>query len=1552
MLKRVLSIVISIAMLVGIMPAVGFAADLSEVGAELICDNMSDVGCFGGGHYVSDGLITNTDSSIPVKQYMTHTNIDDQGATGIRHVNTKNYFQVVEGEYIVAEYWIKAIAPEGSTEDATFSGTLGFTNGSTFGNLGTIKDIEESGTIKIKSGVWYKRYQIFKADRTTVSGETTSGVANGTRLWITTGKINGQTTYVGDVKMYRFPADFAVGELTGAEAIASYMTNASLEAAYVGGEALEGFDADVYSYDLGDADSSKVTVSAASAFANVITDDSSSGTLTATVSAYPYNSGKPTAFNDASVVSNTYTFNGASGEGMVTLLQDDMSTLTGFGSGLHTYSFTEEADSESPVSSYGLHTTTATGHTGIRHGSKGQFQIAQGEYALVSYWVKIDAVTGVEADPTLKTYLQYTNKGSSGGKTINDVTGNSKVTLKAGTWYKRNQLFLASDSTTGDSATDLTAIRFVVEAERLVDQKIYIGGVKVYKFASGFAYAGLEGANAVGAYLADGDVTGITVDGTAIEGFDASRSEYSVCHGDDAVIKANVDNATADVSTSYADGKTTIKVTTTPYNNCAPVALGDESVKTVTYVINQVPVAENIMNSDYSLDKWQVGGISYIAGGKPELVDDGGEKAMMYDANDSAYAEGATGSFFRAQLTNDYFSGSENWKAGDKIYVSFMARAESRLGKATNASMILDKVLSATGGSKGAMNDSAKFTFTGAWKKYYAILNLKEALPSDCYVRFRLDCGYLGQTTWIKDFNAYFCHGEDSDVINYLQPDGPVYMNKNTAMVISGAGKGDTQLGTLETITEFDEATPVAFDAAYKFTSTEYNNTSNTSNDLGKYKARLNKDSVYSHTANAGDKLLVSYWAKGEYTGSEEGGVAYMRPGVQASVNGSGGKEKGYFDSEGNVTTEHIALSSEWTKYAHILEIPESTGYDMQINWFVGKTNQSVTFADVKLFNLGNVDFATASAYLDDTDAELFYRTKPMAYDEASNTYTAIVPDNAPAVTTADIAAYDTYGLVSYAVTKLPEIGGENGAVTVYAPDGTSKTSALKLVKSFKDAINEADTADKIKTALSFYASEGIADLTNIGTYPADELYALLAAKTDFASNEEIQSFIDEYMQPYMVAELISLDITYTLDNRLYCGYGDITIAEILEAATVSEGASIEAYEYDGITKADTSKLAHEGIKLIVTAANGNSKSAYCLGYAKYVEYSPLAAFGTDDEGNETFTTEFAVKSYVEEAKSYYVVAAEYDEDSLVGFDVVTLTANAADTFTALASFKTTDSASNTFKSMVFEAGSMKPVRKSVVINKSMAGANVLSFGDSITGSYEPGYPTYTANLLGTNSYNGGIGGTTLSYAPSGSAKYISMVKVSDFVSNPEYDFAETDAYVDAEVSGKSNERYHNVLKTVNVADMDYITMLFGTNDYSQNRLLDNPDNKYDISTIKGAARYVFENLYAKNPDVKIVVSAPFYRDRWKHVDVDGVSVEDGLNGDERVNTAGLYLRDYSEAILEVCGEYDIPAYNLYDISDINRFNEEYYLHDGLHPSDAGYKHLAGIFAEILLENK
>lgn len=132
--------------------------------------------------------------------------------------------------------------------------------------------------------------------------------------------------------------------------------------------------------------------------------------------------------------------------------------------------------------------------------------------------------------------------------------------------------------------------------------------------------------------------------------------------------------------------------------------------------------------------------------------------------------------------------------------------------------------------------------------------------------------------------------------------------------------------------------------------------------------------------------------------------------------------------------------------------------------------------------------------------------------------------------------------------------------------------------------------------------------------------------------------------------------------------------------------------------------------------------------------------------------------------------------------------------------------------------------------------------------------------------------------------------------------------------------------------DADYAIILVGTHDWdSAKSTLGAVENVSEYSYM-GGLNTAIQTIYAKNPNIKVLLVTPFFRSRIK--------VGDGKNSDDNAYN-DLMLEQFADAMVDVADLNHIPCLNLYKTSGINKFNSDSYLSDGLYPNDAGHKMIA-----------
>lgn len=227
-------------------------------------------------------------------------------------------------------------------------------------------------------------------------------------------------------------------------------------------------------------------------------------------------------------------------------------------------------------------------------------------------------------------------------------------------------------------------------------------------------------------------------------------------------------------------------------------------------------------------------------------------------------------------------------------------------------------------------------------------------------------------------------------------------------------------------------------------------------------------------------------------------------------------------------------------------------------------------------------------------------------------------------------------------------------------------------------------------------------------------------------------------------------------------------------------------------------------------------------------------------------------------------------------------------------------------------------------------GKKVINFGDSIFGNYRDTNDTYDKSISkmieemtdGTV-YNAGFGGCRMSNG----YQYWDAFSM-DNISNSIYDnnwSEQEQALVDG--SGDLPSYFVdtvNMLKQINFKEIDYITIGYGTNDYSGN---------IDLTTFGNALKHSIEKILSKYPNIRIVVISPCWR-WWASGGVYSYSSDDA----QSENTHGDKLIDYVDKCKEVCEQYHIAFVDTYRTLGFNQYTATTYFDgtDGTHPNQKG----------------
>lgn len=217
-------------------------------------------------------------------------------------------------------------------------------------------------------------------------------------------------------------------------------------------------------------------------------------------------------------------------------------------------------------------------------------------------------------------------------------------------------------------------------------------------------------------------------------------------------------------------------------------------------------------------------------------------------------------------------------------------------------------------------------------------------------------------------------------------------------------------------------------------------------------------------------------------------------------------------------------------------------------------------------------------------------------------------------------------------------------------------------------------------------------------------------------------------------------------------------------------------------------------------------------------------------------------------------------------------------------------------------------------------------FGDSIWtfGASTGGIGTisdYMKQLCGGTWHNIATGGSTMANRPgsyAGDYDAFDFHALADCVASGDFSAPK------AATSGLTTNI--NNVDAVTWANVDVITIAYGTNDLAFGGTLDNDNNLYDKATVCGALRYGIKTIAAAYPSIKFMVLGILYRN------ADSVNVKNISEWNDGLRKAA-----------EMMGAEYIPMVG------INAGNYETYLYDGTHPNAAGKDTIAKSVAKHII---
>lgn len=258
-------------------------------------------------------------------------------------------------------------------------------------------------------------------------------------------------------------------------------------------------------------------------------------------------------------------------------------------------------------------------------------------------------------------------------------------------------------------------------------------------------------------------------------------------------------------------------------------------------------------------------------------------------------------------------------------------------------------------------------------------------------------------------------------------------------------------------------------------------------------------------------------------------------------------------------------------------------------------------------------------------------------------------------------------------------------------------------------------------------------------------------------------------------------------------------------------------------------------------------------------------------------------------------------------------------------------------------------------------GKKILCLGDSITelkGYYDGGlrYSDYIAKKTGAIVYNGGFGGahmeqrTELTLNPTNehnARAALDLPAIATALTTGEWN------YQDAAVSflasiGDDNSVIIEELKSVNLQDIDVVTIFIGTND--KDATIGEIGDTTAVANSLGGFYTAISKLLAANPNISIYYFSPIVRYFGKLNE----AWDEALWCDNYTGAKGIAFPDIVDKFIEGARYWKIPVCDMYNTMGVNQFNIKAIMDktngDGTHPT-RGFKMIANKMISFIMAN-
>lgn len=240
---------------------------------------------------------------------------------------------------------------------------------------------------------------------------------------------------------------------------------------------------------------------------------------------------------------------------------------------------------------------------------------------------------------------------------------------------------------------------------------------------------------------------------------------------------------------------------------------------------------------------------------------------------------------------------------------------------------------------------------------------------------------------------------------------------------------------------------------------------------------------------------------------------------------------------------------------------------------------------------------------------------------------------------------------------------------------------------------------------------------------------------------------------------------------------------------------------------------------------------------------------------------------------------------------------------------------------------------------------DIVVLGDSIMGQYrdETSIPSQLGALLGKKTFNGALGGTTMSrldrdWRDAYTMDSLSVVGLTEAIAAGDFGVQQT-----ARIRENATEYFAGTIDELQSIDFDKVETIVicaVVNDYHAGTDIYSDTDPYDEYTFAGALRSAIRNIREAYPEMRIVLVTATYT-WYSHQNLTC----------EEYDLGGGILEKYVNAEIQVANEMGIEIIDIYHDFYPKQWDDWLlYTKDGLHPNDVGRAFIAETIADYLKE--